>query len=321
MFQVELIERKTAALTPSSIRCLSWMPTVNITAGCVHNCIYCYIKGYQNYPGDRTVRVYQNTASQVAQELKRKRRQGGKPIAVYFCPSSDAFQPIPEVLDQSFETMRTLLQNNVGVQFVTKGIIPDRFFELFAQHPHLVSGQIGISTLDQSIANLFEPAAAPLATRMEQFKRFIQLGITPPLISARADPLIHGITDTDNLLRPFLTALRQTGITHLSVSYLFLRPAIRSNIARNIPDISMRQTILNAYSGHESLILRGGDQLGQPLLIDIRRNNFDRIRRLADESDISLHICGCKNPDLTEQRCNLTQLTITGRDVAQGTLW
>ena len=313
--QVEFIERKGAALTPSSIRCLAWMPTVNITAGCSHGCIYCYIKGYLNYPGDGTVRVYRNTASQVAQELKRKRR---KPIAVYFCPSSDAFQPVPEVLDQSFETMRTLLQNNVGVQFVTKGIIPDRFFELFAQHPRLVSGQIGICTIDQAIADIFEPAAAPLAIRMEQLKRFVGTNIA---ISVRADPLIRGITDTDALLRPFLAAIREAGVTQLAVSYLFLRPAIRSNIARNIPDISMRQTILNAYSGRESLILRGGDQLGQPLHVDIRRAGFDRIRRLSDELGISLHICGCKNPDLTEQRCNLTQLTIASRDVAQGALW
>ncbi|MCL2647954.1 MAG: hypothetical protein FWD61_13230 [Phycisphaerales bacterium] len=53
MVKIELVERKSAALTPSSIRCLSWMPTVNITAGCAHDCIYCYIKGYLGYPPRR----------------------------------------------------------------------------------------------------------------------------------------------------------------------------------------------------------------------------------------------------------------------------
>jgi len=314
MVKVELIERKGAALTPSSIRCLSWMPTVNITAGCAHGCIYCYIKGYLGYPGENVVRVYSNTAEQVAQELTRKRRRRKEPVAVYFCPSSDAFQPIPEVLDQSFQTMQTLLENNVGVQFVTKGIIPDRFFELFAKHPRLVSGQTGICSLDQTIADIFEPAAAPLTTRVEQLARFVNISIE---ISARADPLIHGITDTELLLRPFLAAIRKTGITQLSVSYLFLRPAIRSSLAQNISDVSLRQTILAPYSSRTSLNLRGGDQLGQPLPVDIRRAGFDRIRRMADELGLSLHICSCKNADLTDQRCNLTQLTVAGREHLQ----
>ncbi|MCL2646093.1 MAG: hypothetical protein FWD61_03695 [Phycisphaerales bacterium] len=49
---------------------------------------------------------------------------------------------------------------------------------------------------------------------------------------------------------------------------------------------------------------------------------------MADEFGISLHICGCKNADLTDQRCNLTQLTVAGREhfqrqrgVAQESLW
>jgi len=75
------------------------------------------------------------------------------------------------VLDQSFETMRTLLENNVGVQFVTKGIISDRFFDLFAKYPRLVSGQIGICSLDQSVADIVEPAAAPIAVQIETASR------------------------------------------------------------------------------------------------------------------------------------------------------
>src|ERR1035437_4347453 len=322
MVKIELIDRKGSALTPSAIRCLSWMPTVNITAGCAHGCIYCYIKGYSGYPGDGVVRVYRNTAAQVAQELKRKRR---KTIAVYFCPSSDAFQPIPEVRDQSFDTMHILLENHVGVQFVTKGVIPDRFFELFARFPQLVSGQIGLCTLDQTITDILEPAAAPVAARFDQLTRFVKIGIQ---ISARADPLIHGVTDTDDLLRPFLATVRQTGVIHFSASYLFLRPAIRSSLVRNIVDPIRRQSVLAPYVSTAALGLRGGDNLGQPLPTDLRRAGFDRIRDLADEFGLTLHICGCKNADLTDQRCNLTQLTVAGREhlqqqraVAQESLW
>lgn len=38
--------RKTRVLTPSSLACLAHMPTVNLTAGCAHGCLYCYTRGY-----------------------------------------------------------------------------------------------------------------------------------------------------------------------------------------------------------------------------------------------------------------------------------
>ena len=125
MAKVTLIDRKSNALTPSSLRCLSHLPTINMTAGCVHGCAYCYIRGYSQYPGDDAVVVYRNTAEQVERELKRKRK---RPVAVCFCPSSDVFMPVEEVLDQSYRTMKLLLNQGVGVQFVTKGAIPERFF-------------------------------------------------------------------------------------------------------------------------------------------------------------------------------------------------
>ena len=111
MVNVILVDRKSNALTPSSLRCLSHLPTINMTAGCVHGCAYCYIRGYSQYPGDDAVVVYRNTAEQVERELHRKRKQ---PIAVYFCPSSDAFMPIEPVLDQSYRTMKLLLDHDIG---------------------------------------------------------------------------------------------------------------------------------------------------------------------------------------------------------------
>ena len=60
MVQVTLVDRKSKALTPSRLRCLAHLPTINMTAGCVHGCAYCYIRGYSQYPGDDAVVVYPN---------------------------------------------------------------------------------------------------------------------------------------------------------------------------------------------------------------------------------------------------------------------
>ena len=66
MVTVTQIDRRSKAPTPSSLRCLAHLPTINMAAGCVHGCAYCYIRGYSQYPGDDAVVVYRNTTEQVA---------------------------------------------------------------------------------------------------------------------------------------------------------------------------------------------------------------------------------------------------------------
>ena len=99
-------ERKTNFLTPSGLRCLAGLPTVNISAGCAHKCVYCYTKGYSVYPGDNVVELYEDMVKRITDEISRKRN---KPRAVYFCPSCDPFQPIEQIQQVSFEVMKMLL--------------------------------------------------------------------------------------------------------------------------------------------------------------------------------------------------------------------
>ena len=108
MAQVIPGERKSAVLTPSSLACLAHVPTVNLTAGCAHECRYCYARGYLTHPGEGKVTFYTNTLAKLREELRRKRK---KPATVYFSPSSDPFQPVPEVLNMAYDVFRFLLES------------------------------------------------------------------------------------------------------------------------------------------------------------------------------------------------------------------
>jgi len=98
MVAVTRAKRRSAVLTPSGLACLSVLPTINLTAGCLHDCVYCYIRGYRNYPGESRVILYEDTLERLRHELRLGQP---KPRAVYFSPSSDLFQPAPEVLELS----------------------------------------------------------------------------------------------------------------------------------------------------------------------------------------------------------------------------
>ncbi len=109
-FIVELIRRsrRTTVLTPSSLPCLKAFPTINITEGCAHGCIYCYTRGYSNYPGDGRVVLFENTPDLVSQELSRKRRKPRRnAVKSVDCPAQEAQNA---VLGESFlfKTVTTL---------------------------------------------------------------------------------------------------------------------------------------------------------------------------------------------------------------------
>lgn len=309
MVKVSMIDRKSNSLTPSSLRCLSRMPTINMTAGCIHGCAYCYIRGYSQYPGDDAVTVYNNTAEQVERELKRKRQ---KPIAVYFCPSSDAFMPVDEVLDQSYRTMKVLLDQGVGVQFVTKGAIPDPFFDLFAKRPELVAGQVGLTTLDAQLNAAIEPHAAPAERRLNDLGRLVDIGVTA---SMRADPLIHGVTDLHDGLNDLFLEAKRRSVRDVTASYLFLRPAIIGSLRRSIHDEVLLEKILKPFShaGRTGFKAHGSVSGGTSLPVETRQAELDRVRRLAERHGLALRICGCKNGDITTTKCHLTNLTVTAR--------
>ena len=298
---VRFIERRGAVLTPSGLACLAGVPTVNITSGCAHGCAYCYARGYSRYPGEDTVLVYRDTAARVAREMARKRRP---PHAVYFCPSCDAFQPVSAVLELSYQSMAAILDAGVGVEFVTKGAIPDRFLDLFSRHSGRVSAQVGLTTLDDGLRTVLESGAASVAERLRSILRLKAVGVS---VSVRADPLIYGVTDSDSSLAALMAACRERGVRDVAVSYLFIRPAIASSLKRHVADRSLVERILAPYAQGRRFALRGGAGGGLALPEAIRRAGFERMKQLAAGHGLEIHVCGCKNADVASGRCHLVR--------------
>ena len=302
MAEVRLINRRSRALSSSSLRCLSGIPTINLTSGCIHNCVYCYSRGYSQYPENNSIELYANTAEQVQQELPRKRK---KPIAVYFCPSCDPFQPIPEVESQAFETMKILLENSIGVQFVTKGNIPEKFLRMFKTHSHLIHSQIGLTSCNENLLKILEPKAASINQRLNTLSQLMEIGIE---VAVRADPLIAGITDTDESLHNLLSKIGTLGVKEIAVSYMFLRPAIKSSLTKRINDKVLLNKTLSAYSKNIRLPIAAPNSQTWVLPREMRRQGFGRIKNIADGYGINVRICGCKNPHITDDSCNIIHL-------------
>ncbi len=301
MVEVITHERKPPILTPSSLPCLHNVATINITEGCALGCKYCYIQGYSHYPGAERVILYANTPEVVARELERKRK---KPRRVYFSPSSDAFQYLPQVQDVSLRTMAVLLDAGIEVAFLTKGFITQRFLELFARHADRVFAQLGLTTLDRGLWRRFEPRTAPPELRIKSTQALARLGI---YTTVRLDPLIPNLTDTDDNLLPLLRALAQAGIRDAAASYLFLRPRFDHRV----------QTLIGAAAGatgwsyQEFADGSGGGMMIPPAE---RAKRLTRLEALGNSFGVRIRPCRCKNPTLTEESCGIVGPTLTRRD-------
>ncbi|MEN6407941.1 MAG: radical SAM protein [Thermoguttaceae bacterium] len=314
MVEVVRTERKSAVLTPSSLACLSHVPTVNLTAGCAHECRYCYARGYLTHPGEGKVAFYTNTCERLRDELPRKRR---KPATVYFSPSSDPFQPVPEVLDMTYDVLKFLLELEIGVTFVTKGRIPERHRKLLAAHAPLVQGRIGLITLDSAIAAAFEPYAAPPHVRLAQMAELIGVGIP---IDARLDPILPGLTDDADHLEPLCEALARAGVRTIAASVLFLRPAVIGSLRRHLGDCpnlsrsengtvpfgsAMLNRLLNRFASKERLAIHAGNSRVSTLPASERLEIMERLKSIAHRHGMQVVVCACKNPDISSDSCHI----------------
>ena len=299
MTEVRHADRRTAVLTPSSLACLRQVATVNLTAGCAHGCLYCYTRGYSNYPGDGRVTFYGNTLTLLQKELHGKRAQ---PPAVYFSPSSDPFQPVPEVLGLCYQVFELLLRSGIRVAFLTKGSIPSAHMGLLAEHPDLVSAQIGLISTDEPTLQFFEPHAAPAQVRLQQMGELCGLGIAT---AVRLDPILPGITDdAENLRRLFQAAAKQ-GVRSAAASVLFLRPVVLSTLRRRLPTGDLRDRLMAAFAVPQRMRIRAGSSWATALPADARRVILDRAKSIATEYGITVKICACKNPDLDSSDCGI----------------
>ena len=299
MVSVIRAKRRSAVLTPSGLACLSVMPTINLTAGCLHDCTYCYIRGYRNYPGESRIVLYEDTLDRIKRELGRMET---KPTAVYFSPSSDLFQPAPEVLELSHAVLEFLFDQGIGVAFLTKGRIPDETLELLTSHADLVRAQIGLITTDERISQAFEPHAASPRVRLDQLGALIAGGIAA---EARLDPLLPTVTDDPAALDCHFAALAGVGVKRAAAGVLFLRPAIAYWLRRNISDPKVLGPLLDAFRADEQAVMRGAVYPIQNLPVEARRKIFDLVETAARAHGIELNICACKNADITGGTCNI----------------
>jgi DNA repair photolyase len=201
----------------------------------------------------------------------------------------------------AYQVLGLLLERGIHVTFLTKGAIPKKHMQLLAQHASLVWAEIGLTSLDDAVLKLFEPAAARPAQRLKQIGDLVRSGVKTEV---RVDPIIPGFTDSESNLRGLIAAIASCGVQSIAASSLFLRPAITTSLRKNLPPPQFNQ-LMSAFSPTYRMDIHTGNSSIHGMSVVSRRTIYDRVQSIAAEFGIEAKICACKNPDLAQGSCGI----------------
>lgn len=287
--------RKGKLLSPAHFGCLEGIPTINITNGCLFRCAYCYARGYSQTPKTGEVYLYKNIPELLNKELSQAKNI---PKWVILNTSSDCFQSHPKILKTTYNTMEILLTHGISISFLTKGIIPRWFFDLFSKFSSQLFVQIGVVSLSEPYWKRYEPGTPAPEERLKNIDRLKEIGIIPEI---RIDPIIPFITDTESEIRLLFKELRKKGIKNVTISYLHLRPSIERQLMKELSLLHKRIIELCFLTQEWRTI--GPSSKTKLIPCHLREKGYIRIKKIAKEFDINASICQCKNPDLKAELC------------------
>ena len=188
---------------------------LDLTVGCEHACVYCPFQASQAlslhnaYP-DRTL-----TPSLSIEEFLKL---PDYPPLLYLSPNSD---PLAPAASANLElVLQRILPLGVQIDLSTKGIVPQRIFQLLASYPDQVRLFIGLTSLDDRRNAAVEPGCPTAEERLANFRLAREHGLKK--VTARLDPLLPDVDDSPEQLVALLDRVAALGAQTVTVSYLFL---------------------------------------------------------------------------------------------------
>ena len=284
------IDKRSPALHQAEFGCLKRAYAINVTRGCSFYCVYCYARGYAIAPSKGTVYLYQNLPLLLQKEARRLPM--GTPII--FNTASECFQNHPHILEITYRSMAILLRRGHHINFLTKGVVPKWFKDLFCRYRHHIQATIDVVSLKEDYCNLFEPGAPIGEKRLEGAIHLLNWGIP---VKARLDPLIPFFSDTQENIENLLLAIKDCGIRKIIISYLELRPRIIEQLRQELP-ASIAKLILGCFP-KPSWDRVGTKTLCKQVPLSIRKKVYQRIRQQGEKLGIKVIVCRCKNPDVS----------------------
>ena len=260
---------------------------LDVSLGCAHRCIYCIFTLLEKQVYGLVNKAYdgRNIPLKIDRLLERTKF----PPAVYMCYACDPLAG-KAVARLAAAALKKLLDHEVSVLFITKGIFHDEVLEVIATRPDLMHVQVGITSHDGRRNRLIEPGAPPYAERMANFAR---LGKIEGLgsLTVRIDPMFPTIDDTIDNVGTIAEAAAAFGAQEAVLGYLILTEAMRERLKRS-------HYLRSAMDALSELTPTISDNAIYSYPFKDKVARLTELSRVCMRGGLRVAVCGCKEERL-----------------------
>jgi DNA repair photolyase len=213
---------------PGSRYGFNW--TVNPFRGCTHACTYCFARRTHTYLDmdagrdfEREIVVKVNVPELLRAELARP---GWKRELVALGTNTDPYQWVESRYRMMPEILEALEAAETPVSVLTKSPLVLRDIEIYERMAKKlpVSVNLSIPTLDEEAWRATEPHTPSPAARLDAVAELRARGIESGVLVA---PLMPGINDDPEQVRPIVEGAKRAGATFLGGLALHLRDGVK----------------------------------------------------------------------------------------------
>ena len=182
---------------------------INLYRGCQHGCIYCDSRSRCYHMDHRfeDVAVKKNGIELLDLALKRKRR----PCMIATGTMSDPYTPIEEDLMMTRRALEVIERHGCGISILTKSDLVLRDLDILARINRRSKAvvQMSLTTMDENLCRLIEPAVCTTRKRIEILHRCKKLGI-PTVVWL--SPILPWLNDTPENIRGIVESCAAAGV-------------------------------------------------------------------------------------------------------------
>jgi DNA repair photolyase len=205
--------------------------TINPFRGCSHACVYCFARRTHTYlemnagrDFEREIVVKVNLPELLRMELARP---GWRRELVALGTNTDPYQWVESRYRMMPEILEALEAARTPVTILTKSPLVMRdvkIYERMAKGGLPVSVNLSVPTLDEDAWRATEPHTPSPAARLDAVAELRRRGIDSGVLIA---PLMPGINDHPDQVRPIVETARKAGATFLGGVALHLRDEVK----------------------------------------------------------------------------------------------